>query len=70
MQPAAQRDISADLRGALTVRKKVNHANLKEDELPEFLRKLSNYEGDLRTKIALELLVLTFVRTGELSGAK
>lgn len=28
----AQRDISADLRGALTVRKKVNHANLKEDE--------------------------------------
>lgn len=66
----AQRDISADLRGALTVRKKVNHANLKEDELPEFLQKLSNYEGDLRTKIALELLVLTFVRTGELRGAK
>jgi integrase len=65
-----QRDISADLRGALTVRKKVNHANLKEDELPEFLQKLSNYEGDLRTKIALELLVLTFVRTGELRGAK
>jgi len=66
----AQRDISADLRGALTVRKKVNHANLKEDELPEFLQKLSNYEGDLRTKITLELLVLTFVRTGELRGAK
>ena len=66
----AQRDISADLRGALTVRKKVNHANLKEDELPEFLQKLANYHGELQTKLAFQMLVLTFVRTSELRGAK
>jgi len=66
----AERDISADLRGALTVRKKVNHANLKEDELPEFLRKLNQYHGEFRTKLALQMLVLTFVRTSELRGMK
>ena len=64
------RDISADLRGALTVRKKVNHANLKEDQLPEFLQRLENYHGELQTKIALQMLVLTFVRTAELRGMK
>lgn len=66
----AERDISADLRGALTVRKKVNHANLKEDELPEFLRKLAHYDGELQTRLALGMLVLTFVRTSELRGAR
>lgn len=66
----ADRDISADLRGALTVRKKVNHANLKEDDLPEFLQKLDNYHGEPQTKLALQTLVLTFVRTAELRGAK
>jgi len=66
----AERDISVDLRGALTVRKKVNHANLKEDELPEFLQKLENYQGEQRTKMALQILVLTFVRSSELRGMK
>ncbi len=64
------RDISADLRGALTVRKKVNHANLKEDQLPEFLKRLEIYQGEEQTKIALQVLVLTFVRTAELRGMK
>ncbi len=66
----AERDISADLRGALTVRKKVNHANLKEDDLPEFLQKLNQYHGEPRTKLALQMLVLTFVRTAELRGMR
>ena len=66
----AERDISTDLRGALTVRKKVNHANLKEDQLPEFLQRLENYHGEPQTKIALQILVLTFVRTAELRGMK
>lgn len=66
----ADHDISADLRGALTVRKKVNHANLKEDQLPEFLQRLENYHGEPQTKIALQVLVLTFVRTAELRGMK
>ncbi|MES2676880.1 MAG: tyrosine-type recombinase/integrase [Pseudomonadota bacterium] len=66
----AERDISADLRGALTVRKKVNHANLKEDDLPEFLQRLNQYHGEPRTKLALQMLILTFVRTAELRGMR
>jgi integrase len=66
----SERDISADLRGALTVRKKVNHAYLKEDDLPEFLQRLENYQGEPQTKLALQILMLTFVRTAELRGMK
>jgi integrase len=66
----AGRDISADLRGALKTRKKESNSYLKAKELPEFLEKLENYDGDLQTKLALKLLLLTFVRTKELRGAK
>jgi len=66
----AERDISADLRGALKTQKKESHAYLKEGELPEFLQKLENYDGDPQTQIATKLLLLTFVRTGELRAAK
>jgi len=66
----ADRDISLDLRGALKVRKKENHARLEAKELPEFLKKLEDYEGELQTKLAMKLLILTFVRSGELRGAR
>jgi integrase len=66
----AQRDIAADLRGALKVRKKQHYASLKPTELPEFIKKLEEYDGDLQTKLGLKLLMLTFVRTGELRAAK
>ena len=66
----ASRDITSDLRGALKTRKKEHHAYLKEQELPEFQLKLESYEGDLQTKLAIKLLLLTFVRTIELRGAK
>jgi integrase len=66
----ADRDISADLRGALKITKKVHHARLEAKELPEFLQKVENYDGDIVTKLAIKLLVLTFVRTGELRGAR
>ena len=66
----AERDISADLRGALKTRKKENYSRLKANELPEFLDKLEKYDGDLQTKLAFKLLILTFVRTGEVRGAK
>jgi integrase len=65
----AERDISADLKGALQTRKKENFAHLEESEMPEFLSKLENYDGDLQTKLAFKFLVLTFVRTTELRGA-
>lgn len=66
----AERDITSDLRGALKIRKKENYAHLKAKELPEFLCKLENYDGELQTKLALKFLILTFVRTTETRGAK
>ena len=66
----AERDISADLRGALKTRKKENYSCLKANELPEFLDKLQKYDGDLQTKLAFKLLILTFTRTGEIRGAR
>ncbi|MCE3255717.1 MAG: hypothetical protein K0R25_1211 [Rickettsiaceae bacterium] len=65
----AEHDISANLKGALTTRQAVNHARLEEDQLPEFLSKLEKYEGH-QTKLAFKLLILTFVRTIELRGAR
>ena len=66
----AERDISHDLRGALKTRKKISFKSLKENELPEFLTKLNNYDGELQTKLALMMALLTFVRTTELRGAR
>lgn len=66
----AARDISADLKGALTPKTTTHHAKLEEDELPEFLRRLENYEGELQTKLAFKFLILTFVRTIEVRGAR
>jgi integrase len=68
----AERDITPDLRGALKTAKTVNHARLDESELPAFLKALECYEevgGNTLTKLGLKLLVLTFVRNGELRGA-
>lgn len=66
----ANRDLSADLKGALTSKKKTNYSRLEENEIPEFLAKLENYDGELQTKLALKFLILTFVRTKELRGAR
>src|SRR5262249_57070224 len=43
---------------------------MSRDELPYFLRVREAYEGDPRTRIALQLIILTFVRTGELRAAR
>jgi integrase len=67
----ASRDPAADLRGAMKPSPRVRHmAALRENDLPEFLTKLDAYEGDLRTRLAIELVMRTFVRTGEIRGAR
>lgn len=65
------RDVAADLRGALTPHQKKHQAAVRPEELPELLRAINTYEsvGDKQTMLALQLLVLTFVRTNELIGA-
>jgi integrase len=63
-------DPTASLKGALRPPKKVKHrATLTDRDLPKFLRTLAQYQGDL-TKYAMELVLLTFVRTSELRFAK
>lgn len=59
-----------DLKGALKTPVVTHRAYLKEKELPDFLRMVEAYDGKSLTKLALRLLLLTFVRTIELRGAK
>jgi integrase len=66
----AERNPVPDLRGALKTPVTQHHAYLKAAELPEFLKKLEAYDGALQTKLALRLLLLTYVRTIELRGAE
>lgn len=67
----ASRDPAADLRGAMKPSPRVRHmAALREKDLPEFLKKLDAYDGDTRTRLAIELVMRTFVRTGELRLAR
>lgn len=65
-----ERNPAADLRGALKTPQKKHYAHLKPVEFPEFLQRLEAYDGALLTKLAIELLSLTFVRTIELRAAK
>jgi integrase len=65
-----ERNPAADLRGALKARPKPKHmAALPASELPTFLRKIAEYDGEVQTRLALRLMALTFVRTTELRGA-
>jgi integrase len=64
------RDPSFELRRAFTPPARRNHAALTEKDLPDFLERLHAYDGEPVTKLAMRLLALTFVRTGELRGAE
>ncbi len=66
----AKHDPSRDLKGALKTREERHYARLGESDLPEFLNKLDAYDGNMITRLAIKLLILTFVRTGELRAAK
>jgi integrase len=68
----AERNPAADVKpgDALKPRKKRNYARLDARELPELLRKIEAYSGAPHTRMALKLMALTFVRTGELIGAR
>ena len=58
------------IRNALKTRKTKHHAYLTSEQLPEFILDLKKYKGSLQTKIAVELLMHTFVRTAELCEAR
>ncbi|MEO6830426.1 MAG: integrase arm-type DNA-binding domain-containing protein, partial [Acidobacteriaceae bacterium] len=65
------RDLSKDLHGALTPHQKQHQAAVRPEELPALMRAIAGYDrlGSSQVRLALQLLALTFVRTGELIGA-
>ncbi len=67
----AQRDPTGALKGALTA-SVVNHraAIIEPRAFGGLLRAIASYEGAPETRAALELLALTFVRSGELRSAE
>ena len=61
---------AGDLRDIIGHAPIKNRACIVPSELPTLLQKMSAYKGDPLTIAAMRLLALTFVRTGELIGAK
>lgn len=67
----AERDPSADLRGALPPTKPQHMATITDPQhIGELLRVIDGYEGHLITRCALRLAPLVFVRPGELRHAE
>lgn len=67
----ADRDIAADLRGALPPVKERHHASIIEPKaIGELLRAIESYQGSFVTQCALKLAPLVFVRPGELRKAE
>ncbi|MEL0587111.1 MAG: integrase arm-type DNA-binding domain-containing protein [Candidatus Thiodiazotropha sp. (ex. Lucinoma kazani)] len=67
----AERDTSADLKGALPPVSKKHYPSITDPKLiGELLRVIDGYQGAFITRCALQLAPLTFVRPGELRHAE
>lgn len=68
----AERNPVADIQPSdiLPARRKRNYSRIDAKELPQLLRDIDAYIGGEHTRLALQLMALTFVRTGELIAAK
>lgn len=67
-----ERDVTVDIGRALKPIPKSSvkrRAALKAEDLPEFLRKLDTYDGEEETRLALNAVLLTIVRTNEIRFA-
>lgn len=62
-------NVAEPLKGEIARRVVEHHKHLERADVGDFLRKLSDYTGHRTTSIALELLLQTAVRPGELCGA-
>lgn len=67
----AERDITVDLKGSLKKFKKGHYATIDSDELPQLLKAINKNDARLfkQTILATKLILLTFVRTSELTNA-
>lgn len=70
MTGRAEYNPAPDLASAVSPHEKEHYAFLTRDELPEFLCTLNNYVVSVLVKIAMQLLILTGVRPGELRQAE
>jgi integrase len=68
----ADRNTAKDVNpGAiLKPRTQVHYARVERNDLPDLLRSIDAYRGSPYTRYAMELMAHTFVRTGELIGAR
>ncbi|NBX02837.1 MAG: DUF4102 domain-containing protein [Alphaproteobacteria bacterium] len=64
-----QHNPAADLRDILPAQEETHHACVHPSELPALLKKIEAADNTF-SKYAMQLLMLTFVRTGELIGAR
>lgn len=58
------------LKDVIKTRKVQHRQSLKHDQLPAFLNALDKYSGNVTTRYALQFIVHTFVRPGELRSAE
>lgn len=68
----ATRNPAADIKPSdiLKSTRKANYARVETKELPSLLRAIEVYQGTPVTRLAIKLIAHTFVRTGELIGAR
>lgn len=64
-------DPAAPIKDAMKSRPPQKHrAALREHQLPEFFRRLRHYDGEKQTRLAIEFIAHTFVRTSEFRFAR
>lgn len=61
---------ASDLRGALIPHKAEHLPTIQAKELPAFFRALEKVEASEQNKLAIKIIMLTFIRQGELRQAK
>ena len=68
----AKRNPASEIRprDILKAARKVNYARIDAKELSDLLKQIEIYPGTHRTRLALKLMTLTFVRTSELIRAR
>ena len=60
---------AGDMRGVLKTKKVTHRAALSIEDMPKFLRDLSEGDIHITTKLALQFTILTAARSGEVRGA-
>ena len=65
------RDPAANLKDALITSKSEHYASIESQDLPDLLKKLADSEVGMgvQTRLAMRFLMLTFVRTREMTDA-